>query len=470
MLEVAADMKQLYCILTHARDGRILLRRTPDGCELTRLSVDDPGSADTWDTSAIRALVSDRLDLETCPVYAMELETEGSPALLAAFELLEEVEVEPDWQWLSPSEVRSRLANPFELSLVDGHFATQKLCVASGIVPWLETGWLPAAEAWIQERLEAQGIALTSRPEQVTSRFVGRVLRASTSVGHVYFKAIPQIWCREVAISLELSAWQPQHIPAPLAADLSRGWMLTREVQGPTLTEVTDLDTWEEAVRVYARLQKASVSRIADGSLASLFDWRPETIVAEIDRMMGELDWLQIGYSDPLSDSEADALRRGVPQLKDMCLQVAGHGVPAALEHQDLHPGNVRIVDGAPVYLDWAWSSVTHPFLSLSLLIPPERVPSALPSARGILLSAYLEEWQEYGKASDLEALSQLVHTWSVIQYAVADAEWLRSYLSELPPGPFPANSYLGWILRMRQYYWVKCLRRMLRLIAGSDS
>jgi len=85
------------------------------------------------------------------------------------------------------------------------------------------------------------------------------------------------------------------------------------------------------------------------------------------------------------------------------------------------------------------------------------------------LLSAYLEEWQEFGKASDLEALSQLVHAWSVIQYAVTDAEWLRTYLRELPPGPFPANWYLGWIVRMRQYYWVKCLRRMLRLVAGSN-
>jgi len=462
-------MKQLYCILADACDGRILLRRTGDGWELPRLSVDDPGSADTWHTSAMRALVSDRLDLESYPVYAMELETEGSPALLAAFELPDEVEVGSTWQWFSPSDVRSRLAHPFELSLADGHFATQKLCVGSGIVPWLETGWLPAAETWIQEQLGAHGIALTSRPEPVTSRFVGRVLRASTSVGHVYFKAIPHIWCREVAIALELSAWRPQHIPAPLAADPSRGWMLTSEIQGPTLTEVTDLDIWEEAVRVYARIQKASVLSIADGSLPSLFDWRPETLPAGIDRMMGELDWLQTGYSDPLSDSEADALRRGASQFGDMCLQVAGHGVPAALEHQDLHPGNVRIVEGAPVYLDWAWSSVTHPFLSLSLLIPPERAPSALPSARRRLLSAYLEEWQEFGKASDLEALSQLVHAWSVIQYAVTDAEWLRTYLRELPPGPFPANWYLGWIVRMRQYYWVKCLRRMLRLVAGSN-
>jgi hypothetical protein len=340
------------------------------------------------------------------------------------------------------------------------------LCVDSGIVPWLRTGWLPAAETWVREQLEAQGVTLASRPNPVTSRFVGRVLQAETSIGRVYFKAVSQVWCRELEIALELSAWQPRHIPTPLAADPKRGWMLTREVQGPTLSEVTDLGAWEEAVRVYARLQRASVSSIADGSLKSLFDWRPEVVPAGIDKMMAELEWLQTGYGDALTDGESQALRRGTPQFKDMCLQVAGFGVPAALEHQDLHPGNVRIVEETPVYLDWAWSSITHPFLSLSLFIPPERVPGRDPSARRRLLAAYVDEWQEYGKPSDLEALSRLVHTWSVIQYAVTDADWLRSYLGKLPPGPFPANWYLGWIVRMRQYYLVKCLRRMLNLVA----
>lgn len=464
--EVTVGVKQLCCILTDVCDGRILVRRAGHGWELPRVSIEDPGAADTWNTSAMRGIVKARLGLETYPVYAMEVETTGRPALLAAFELAEDVKVGPPWQWFDPSEVNSHLADAFERSLVEGHTASQQLCVGSGIVPWLRSGWLPAAEIWVREQLGAHGITLTSRPEPVTSRFVGRVLRAETRVGRVYFKAVSQVWCREVETVTELSAWQPQYIPAPLAADPKQGWMLTREVQGPTLTEVTDLNVWEEAVRVYARLQKDSVFSLADGSAKSLFGWRPEALPAGIDRMMEELEWLQVGYGDPLTEDETGGLRQGASEFKDMCLQVAGRGVPAALEHGDLHPGNVRIVDGAPVYLDWAWSSITHPFLSLSLFIPPERVPGQSESARRRLLAAYLEEWQDYGKAPDLEALSRLVHTWSVIQYAVADADWLRSYLRKLPSGPFPANWYLGWIVRMRQYYWIKCLRRMLNLVA----
>jgi hypothetical protein len=447
----------------------MLLRRAGADAELPRLRVDDPGSADTWDTSALCALVSERLGLDAHPVYAMELEGDGTPALLAAFELPEENQVGPAWRWVSLGDLCSQVTDAFQRSLIEGHLTSQRLCVESGIVPWLQTAWLPEAEAWMCEQLDAQGITVGSRPEPVTSRFVGRVLRVETSLGPVYFKAVSRVFCREVAIATELSGWQPQHIPAPLAADPDRGWMLTGEVRGPMLTEVADLDVWEEAVRVYARLQRASVSAIANGSMPSLFDWRPESLPAGIDRMMGEIEWLQTGYDDPLTDGELEALRQGTAQFRDMCLQVAGFGVPAALEHQDLHPGNVRIVDGTPVYLDWAWSCVTHPFLSLSLFIPRERVPGALPSVRERLLATYLDEWGEYGTPSDLEVLTRSVHAWSIIQYAVADAEWLRSYLSELPPGPFPANWYLGWILRMRQYYWVKCLRRMLRLIARPE-
>jgi hypothetical protein len=458
-------VKQLYCILTDARAGRLLLHRSDDGWGLARVTIDDPGSADTWHTSAMRALVSQTFGLETYPVYAMELETNGAPALLASFEVLDEAALDPTWQWSDPSEASSQISDPFEQSLLEGHLASQRLCADSGIVPWLRVGWLPEAEAWIREQLEVRGLAMTSPPEPVTSRFVGRVLRVNTSPDDVYFKAMAQVWCREVAIATELSEWQPERVPTPLAADPPRGWMLTREVRGPTLAEVTDLDVWEEAVRVYTQLQRASLSPIAEGSLTSLFDWRPETLPAGLDRLLGELDWLQAGYGQPLTESEASALRQGLPQFADMCRQVAEAGVPAALEHQDLHPGNVRIVEGAPVYLDWAWSSITHPFLSLSVFIPPERVPGREPAARQRLLAAYLDEWRDYGTPSELEALTKLVHAWSIIQYAVADADWLRSYLNQLPPGPFPSNWYLGWIIRMRQYYWIKCLRRMLNLL-----
>jgi hypothetical protein len=468
LFEGSPKVAQLYCILVEPRNGRILLRSREGGWELPRCTVREPGSADTWDTNAIRAIVTENLGVDAHPIYAMEVTASDEPALLAAFGLSgDETQPGTGWQWVSPHAVGSHLADAFELSLVDGHLASQKVCVGSGIVPWLRTGWLPEAETWIRDQLDARGVALRSRPEPVTSRFVGRTLQMETSIGRVYFKAISHVWCREVAITLELSAWQPRYIPAPLAADPGRGWMLTTEVQGPTLAEVADLDVWEKAVRVYAGLQKASIPPIASGSWKSLFDWRPEALPAGIDRFMAELEWLQAGYDDPLSESEADVLRRGAPQFRDMCLRVAGSGVPAALEHQDLHPGNVRIADGTPVYLDWAWSSVTHPFLSLSIFVPPERLPSALPSAHKRLLSAYFEEWQDYGTAADLEALSRLVHAWSVVQYAVTDAEWMRSYLEKLPRGPFPRNSYLAWILRMRQYYWVKCLRRMLRLIGS---
>jgi hypothetical protein len=458
-------MHPLLCLLTHPHDGRLLLRRGSSGWELPRLAVDDPGAADTWETSVLRGLVKSGLGLQTCPVYAMETEIAGTPALLAAFEVVEDIGDRSPWRWFDADEVSTHLADPSDRSLMEGHLASQRLCVESGIVPWLQTGWLPAAEAWVREQLGARGLTVTSALEPVTSRFVGRVLRVETTAGRVYFKAVSQVWCRELDIVTQLAAWRPQYVPSPLAADRTRGWMLTREVQGPTLPEVTGLDLWEEAVRVYARLQRDSLSALADGSLSSLFDWRPEALPAGIDRMLPELEWLQAGYGDPLTEEECARLRRGAPEFKALCLRVAESGVPAALEHGDLHVGNVRIVAGTPTYLDWAWSSVTHPFLSLSLFIPLTVVPGQSESARQRLLAAYFDEWREYGKASDLEALSRLVHTWSVIQYAVTDADWLRAYLEVLPPGPLPPNWYLGWIVRMRQYYWTKCLRRMLDLI-----
>jgi len=457
-------VRDVYCIITEPGSRQVLLRASDGRWELPRFGVRGCEDAHTWDPGGVAESICREAGIRVVPSYAME--TRAPALVVAAFEARAgQGEPARGWEWVGAEGVGGRLRDEVQSSLVADHFAGQQVCVETGMVPWLRAGWFDEAEEWIRAELGARGIALTSNPELVTTRFVGRVLRLETSGGRMYFKAASRVFCREVAIAVEVAAWQPEHVPGLVAADVGRSWMVTRDVSGPTLAEVDAVEVWEEGVRACARLQKESVQGLAEGSLSSLYDWRPETVAGGLEGLMDELEWLQGGYEDPLSTEEAGALRAGMPRLRDMCLEVASCGVPATLEHHDLHPGNVRVSGGTPVFLDWAWSSVTHPFLSLCSPVPEGVLPAGVRPARGRLVRGYFEEWKEYGSPDELAAVFDLVDRWKVVEYGFADAEWMRAYLEELAGHTVPERSYLAWILRMRQYYLVKCLRRMVGLV-----
>jgi hypothetical protein len=457
-------VRDVYCIITEPRSRQVLLRAADGRWELPRFAVHACEDAHTWDPSGVAESIRREAGVHVVPSYAME--TRAPALVVAAFEASAgQGEPAQGWGWVGAEGVGGRLGDEVQSSLVADHFAGQQLCVETGMVPWLRAGWSDEVETWVRAELGARGIALTSSPELVTTRFVGRVLRLETSAGRMYFKAASHVFCREVVIAVEVAAWQAAHVPRLVAADVTRRWMVTRDVSGPTLAEVDAVEAWEEVVRACARLQKESIQGLAEGSLSSLYDWRPETVAGGLEGLMEELEWLQEGYDDPLSPDEAAALRAGMPRLREMCLEVARGGVPATLEHHDLHPGNVRISGGTPVFLDWAWSSVTHPFLSLCSLVPEGVLPAGVRPARERLVRAYFEEWKEYGSPDALAAVFDLVDRWKVVEYGFADAEWMRAYLEELAGRTVPERSYLAWILRMRQYYLVKCLRRMVGLV-----
>lgn len=464
-------MRDVYCIIAEPGSRQVLLRACDGRWELPRFGVRGCEDAHTWDPSGVAESIRREAGVRVVPSYAME--TRAPALMVAAFEASgEQGKPAQGWGWVGEEGVGGRLDDEVQSSLVADHFAGQKVCVETGMVPWLCAGWFSEVEGWIRAELGARGIALTSSPQLATTRFVGRVLRLETSAGRMYFKAASHVFCREVAIAVEVAAWRPEHVPGLVAADVGRSWMITRDVSGPTLAEIDAVEVWEEGVRACARLQKDSLQGLAEGSLRSLYDWRPQTVAAGLERLMEELEWLQGGYDDPLSAEEAGALRAGMPRLRDMCLEVARRGVPATLEHADLHPGNVRVSGGTPVFLDWAWSSVTDPFLSLCSLVAEGALPAAVRPARERLVRAYFDEWKEYGPPDELAAVFDLVDRWKVVEYAYADAEWMRAYLEALAAHAVPKRSYLAWILRMRQYYMVKCLRRMARLAdrAGRDA
>ena len=447
-------MATLFCLIFNNEETEILLAASSRGWTLPRLDIE--GDLDPYDTARLAALLREELRLACEPLYAMHI-GEAKQRLVLAATTTDSANSDG---WFNMQAASRQLVDDRLRELV----AVQQTNAGILVVPWLDSGFRRQAMAWVTDQLAARHMRLTSEIAHVKSSFVGWIAHADTDAGRIFFKAAPGVYCREMAITAMLSAWQPEYIPRPLAIDMDRQWMLTREVYGPTLTEVERAETWEDALRCYARLQRASISSLVRHPNSPLYDYRPEALSDGIDWMVAKLEPLQQGYHESLDDGEIHALREAAPLLKALCRQVADGGIPSALEHGDLHPGNIRITEHGPVFLDWAWSSITHPFLSLSLLLHERKIPVGLREERHRLLRAYLDEWTNLAPAASLEALARLVDRWRVIHYAVGDAEWVAAIRQQLGEEPMHEDSYLAWTLRQRQYQMVKTWRRLLAL------
>jgi hypothetical protein len=140
-------------------------------------------------------------------------------------------------------------------------------------------------------------------------------------------------------------------------------------------------------------------------------DLRPE----RLDRLAAELladdAWLMVDRPGGLTSAQRSRLVGELDGYRELCAQLAAGGVPASIQHDDLHDANVFVGDGRHRFFDWGDASVSHPFLSL--LVPLRVAARALevPPGDAVLLrlrAAYLDVWSGYGTPAELRAQADL--------------------------------------------------------------
>jgi aminoglycoside phosphotransferase (APT) family kinase protein len=108
-------------------------------------------------------------------------------------------------------------------------------------------------------------------------------------------------------------------------------------------------------------------------------------------------------------------LRDHAPRFEALCEELAGHGLPATVQHDDLHDTNT-FVDGDGLRIaDWGDASLSHPFVSLVVTFRFLEERNGLDPADpwlGRLRDAYLEPWGSglVGAFELAERLGRFVH------------------------------------------------------------
>jgi len=229
---------------------------------------------------------------------------------------------------------------------------------------WQNPGWFKQADHWIHFQAEKLGLQVTGSVQQFrVGRDTSCLLRAPTSEGKLLFKAGYAKPPGEAALTPFLAERWPQHIVRPLAVDLERNWLLTRDLHDGGVVS-PDFSLLPKFARVLAAIQvegmecadhlKALGCPVRD--LHYLLQWMEHK-----DEL---LSCLQAG-PDSLSEREAVQISPALSAFANSCRQLLEFGIPAALVHNDFRSGNLA-VDGESLRIfNWSDAVIAHPFMTL---------------------------------------------------------------------------------------------------------
>jgi hypothetical protein len=315
--------------------------------------------------------------------------------------------------------------------------------------PWAARGWFAEAEGWLRSTMEGLGRPITGTVLQARVWRLSCVLRAPTGDGEVWFKAntTSPLFVNEGVVMGALAGLFPGQVPAPLAVEPERGWMVLDDF-GQEVGWEAPLEVVEEVARAYARLQVTAAGHVGRLLDAGCLDRRLDRLAAQAQAWLpaveATVDLPGVDAATWLSPEEEAGLRAAVPRLQARCAELAGHAVPPSIVHGDLHLSNVAGGPGGYLFFDWTDACVAHPFLDLATIRRGTAFVDSTDEAelRERLLQAYLPEWASFGSPGRLARAWELAVPLGALHQAVG----YRSLAAQPPGDPHMAQSTAWWL------------------------
>jgi hypothetical protein len=164
--------------------------------------------------------------------------------------------------------------------------------------------------------------------------------------GGLWRKKCKSSWRFEARLTASLSARWPDRVAE--VVEHGDDWMITRDA-GTRIAEEDPL--WIDAIRRYVELQQGEATYADEHVAAGVPDRRLATLP----------EW----YARLTDEVHDERLMQFAPRFAELCAELASHGVPETIQHDDLHQYNVYVRDGQTRVLDWGDSCVSHPYFSL---------------------------------------------------------------------------------------------------------
>jgi hypothetical protein len=393
-------------------DARVVVLEDGDGPRLPSVEVegtDDPVEF----LPVIREALAGATGVETIVVRTIERTLDEERKVLELDLELEAVggaRAPAQAGWRSADELAGARLSEEDRSLIARHASDRP---PPERPPWARRGWFAEASRWIEDALAEHGRRAIAPIEQISSWCISSILRAETEDGCVYFKATARspLFVNEGIVTGALATMLPGRVPAPIAVDPERRWMLLDDF-GPVVGWKVDLETRTAVLSTFARMQLETTSRQDELLALGALDRRPVWLASEIRSLLRSPEPLG------LEDDERERLSALEPRFVEMCERLAAGAVPDTLVHGDLHLSNVAGDGDAYVFFDWTDACLTHPFLDLLVVLFEEDA-----QLRQSLRDAYLGAWV------DVAPEDELLELWALAE-PLASLNQVLSYRS----------------------------------------
>ena len=277
----------------------------------------------------------------------------------------------------------------------------------AGAATWTDQAWRDDALDWAYAQLDGAGLVRDGEPEQPHVYPWSTAFRLPVRGGAVWLKSVGPGSDHEPPLSAALGGWVPDRVLVPLAVDPGRRLLLQPD-GGRTLRAVggsTFAEAWESMLRSYARLQLELVPH-ASGMLAlGVPDHRPDRLPDLVGNLLADDEAQLIGHQGGLAPDVRKRVRDDLGRYAELCARLADGGIPATIQHDDLHDANVFVSGNRHRFFDWGDASVSHPFISLLVALRVARHALDLPNGHPVLLrlrDSYLDVWRGHGSPQQL--------------------------------------------------------------------
>jgi len=278
----------------------------------------------------------------------------------------------------------------------------------------------------VQEWLAAHGVEPSAAIELIHERPWSTVLRVPTRDGDLFLKQEQPVQAFEVALTAALAARWPDRVPEVVAADTGRSWLLLRD-GGVRIADSDDYDAYARGLELYGELQVGEIAHVEELIGIGLRDLRLPVVVDAFEPFF-ERD-------HGLRADEVARLAALAPRYRELCSELAALGLPASIQHDDLHQWNVFVRGERVALYDWGDSSVGFPLWSW---LKPFFAVSNVHRDPEPLRAGYLAAWGELASEPELRRALQLAVPTGLFPYvmqirrqydATGAHEEYRSYL-----------------------------------------
>ncbi len=287
---------------------------------------------------------------------------------------------------------------------------------------WDQPAWQAKARAWILASLERNDLKARGEIEPIHNRPWSVIWRVPTENEIFYFKASAHYLKQEAAVTQYLTSFRPALFPGLLNADTGRGWLLMEDAGIPLrqyVREEKSFARWKGIMPLFVQLQKDLVPHAAELLALGIMDRRLDRLPELFESLISDEAAMLIGHELGLSSQEYERLKKMAPEFRRMCMDLKDLGIPESIHHDDFHDANIFLRDGRVRFTDWGESAITHPFLSLVVML--RGAGNSLEAFKGdgieagpdtpeiaALRNLYLEEWTSAAPLKELQAMARI--------------------------------------------------------------